>query len=138
MPIMGLGEFILKILQLQFPIRAQPKQRARITRYGAYTPAKTKTFESQLKLLALSQLPSAFEQFTQPLTLEIRFFFTRPKSCPKDRFVPSVKPDLDNLVKAVKDALNQVVWKDDALIVSLTASKAYAPTDSIEVKVLAH
>jgi Holliday junction resolvase RusA-like endonuclease len=36
------------------------------------------------------------------------------------------KPDLDNLVKAVQDALTDVLlWRDDAQIVALTASRKW-------------
>jgi Holliday junction resolvase RusA-like endonuclease len=36
-----------------------------------------------------------------------------------------VKPDLDNLVKLLKDAGNKLVWMDDAIICQLTARKFY-------------
>lgn len=45
------------------------------------------------------------------------------------------KPDLDNLVKALKDALTGIVWKDDAQIVSLCARKTYGDRPAIYVKV---
>ena len=35
------------------------------------------------------------------------------------------KPDLDNLEKAVLDAGNGILWKDDALVVVKTACKIY-------------
>jgi Holliday junction resolvase RusA-like endonuclease len=46
---------------------------------------------------------------------------------------PNVKPDLDNVVKAVLDALNGVVYLDDAQVVNLVATKRYATEPRVEV-----
>lgn len=35
------------------------------------------------------------------------------------------KPDLDNLLKQIKDALKEVVWRDDAQVARLMAAKSY-------------
>ena len=55
------------------------------------------------------------------------------KRCPtglpsekKRRAYHTVKPDLDKLVRAVKDALKHVLWKDDAQVIELVARKGYA------------
>ena len=48
---------------------------------------------------------------------------------------PKVKPDLDNVVKAVLDALNGVVYRDDAQVVNLVATKRYATEPRVEVYV---
>lgn len=43
----------------------------------------------------------------------------------------TVKPDLDNLVKAILDALNGVAWHDDAQVVELHISKQYVRSPHI-------
>ncbi len=48
---------------------------------------------------------------------------------------PTTKPDADNYVKGIKDALNKVIWKDDSQIVSVTVAKFYSQRPRIEVKV---
>ena len=56
-----------------------------------------------------------------------------PKSTPKSRKAAMLekiiqhtkKPDLDNLQKAVLDALNGTAWEDDSQIVRITAEKKY-------------
>jgi Holliday junction resolvase RusA-like endonuclease len=58
------------------------------------------------------------------LKLEVRFYLPRPKRTKNTR--PSVRPDLDNYVKALKDALNGIVWSDDSRICDLWAEKHYA------------
>jgi len=35
------------------------------------------------------------------------------------------RPDLDNLVKFVKDCMNGIVWHDDSLVAELHAGKLY-------------
>jgi Holliday junction resolvase RusA-like endonuclease len=42
------------------------------------------------------------------------------------QIMPTTKPDSDNVEKAVKDALNGVVWGDDAQVVSTVKAKLYA------------
>ena len=43
---------------------------------------------------------------------------------------PTKKPDIDNVAKAVFDALNGVIYKDDSLIVSTHISKLYEDAEN--------
>ena len=36
------------------------------------------------------------------------------------------KPDLDKLVRSVKDGLTRVAWKDDSQVIDVKAMKRYA------------
>lgn len=47
----------------------------------------------------------------------------------------TARPDIDNLVKAVTDALNGILWKDDSQIVSLSAEKRYGESGRITLLV---
>lgn len=57
-----------------------------------------------------------------------------PKSTPKSRkeamFEGIIKhtkrPDVDNMAKAVLDALNGIAWEDDSQIARLSITKEYA------------
>jgi Holliday junction resolvase RusA-like endonuclease len=66
-----------------------------------------------------------------PIRLQLVFTMPRPKSVSKAlRAVPTVKPDLDKLTRAVMDAISlerycQVI-KDDSLVTDLHAAKRYA------------
>jgi len=62
-----------------------------------------------------------------PLGLRVDVMRARPQR--PQRPVPAGTPDCDNYVKAVNDALNGVLWKDDALVCDLEASKRYADND---------
>lgn len=46
---------------------------------------------------------------------------------------PTGKPDLDNVVKLIADALNGLAWRDDAQIVSLHAMRVYGPSGRLQV-----
>jgi Holliday junction resolvase RusA-like endonuclease len=48
---------------------------------------------------------------------------------------PTTRIDLDNVTKAILDACNGIVYKDDAQIVRLHAVKQYAITPGVSVKI---
>ncbi len=59
------------------------------------------------------------------VSVKVCFTLPKPKSARKDA-QPSKKPDLDKLVRSTFDALSDAgVWRDDAQVVSLQASKVY-------------
>lgn len=108
----------------------KPKGRPKFFRRGkfaaAYTPRETREAEQDIKnqlILKLKEL-----DFTKPLetALYIKIVVTKlkPKSARK-RALPTKRPDLDNYVKLVLDAMNGLVFVDDAQIVSLEAQKEY-------------
>lgn len=100
-----------------------PMARARIARggRGVFTPPKQRKAKLDVqKLLKTLKL----EMLDAPLHVELDFYFTRAKSN-KSAFVTK-RPDLDNLVKLILDAANELVWRDDSIIVSLACSKQYA------------
>ena len=48
---------------------------------------------------------------------------------------PTSTPDLDNLEKAAKDALNKIVWLDDGQVVSSAKEKRYNETPGVVVTI---
>lgn len=122
---------------------AQPRQRHRqVKTNGAdfvmnYTPNKhpVQQFKSDLKSTAkLAGLPAAL--FGGPVVLECRFYLPRPqalmrKKDPAGSIWHTKKPDLDNLYKAVQDALVNLLWRDDNQVVSYGPNhgKWYAEKD---------
>lgn len=58
-----------------------------------------------------------------PIAVEVRFYLPRGSSVKRER--PSVKPDIDKLLRATFDALTGIAWSDDAQVVEVTASKFY-------------
>ena len=45
------------------------------------------------------------------------------------------KPDADNVLKAVKDGMNGIVWIDDAQAVEYRISKRYSTSPCVQVSV---
>jgi hypothetical protein len=65
----------------------------------------------------------------RPCRVQINFLTSRPAST-KRKF-PSVQPDLDKMVRAVLDSLQQAgVFVNDGQVVSIQATKAYSTDDS--------
>jgi crossover junction endodeoxyribonuclease RusA len=69
---------------------------------------------------------ATFSPLDGPVSLALAFHLSRPVSLPKKVIDHTKKPDLDKLVRAVKDALKGVMYRDDAQVVDLHASKVYA------------
>lgn len=66
-----------------------------------------------------------------PLALHIVAVFPRPAKLLTKRWAVmalphAIKPDADNVAKAVQDCLNGVIWRDDCVISELTCRKRYA------------
>lgn len=73
-------------------------------------------------------------QITGPVRVEAVFVFARPASV-KRRF-PSVKPDLDKLVRALFDGVTDAgLWKDDGQAVRLVTEKLYGAAPGVHVTV---
>ena len=58
--------------------------------------------------------------------LWVTFYVVRPKSAPKRVRYPTTRPDLDNYLKTLLDALDKFAFPDDAQIVNIHAKKAFA------------
>jgi len=71
-----------------------------------------------------------------PVSIRIVCRFGRPKSHSKKRRQQAepktTKPDLDNIAKAILDALNEIAYDDDGQVYRLTVEKWYVgPYDSV-------
>lgn len=62
-----------------------------------------------------------------PVALEVSFFLLRPASAPKRVTVPTKKPDLDKLLRALKDGITRAgIYRDDSQVVVVQARKHFA------------
>lgn len=75
------------------------------------------------------------EPWAGPLEVSLVFGFVRPASAKKRR-MPSVRPDLDKLARAVLDALEAArVMLDDAQVVSMSVLKEYLEIPGVQIEV---
>jgi Holliday junction resolvase RusA-like endonuclease len=68
-----------------------------------------------------------------PLSLEVVFNLQRPKSTKRKH--PSVRPDLDNYIKSILDAVQGVLFEDDGQVVQMSARKQYSEEYGIDLKI---
>ena len=117
-----------------FTIHGPPvgKQRARTYRRGkvtrTVTPTKTRDYEALVGQLAAAHWRG--EPSTGPIRLHLVVVKPRPKRMgrkadPEGRVRCLATPDLDNVAKAISDAMNGVIYKDDGQICELMATKWY-------------
>ena len=105
----------------------------------AESSKKVKPWREAVKWAAIERMDSAKwsdggfgqgEAFAGPVTVEVDFYFTHPKTG-KRRASHSVKPDIDKLLRSTFDALKDAgVFEDDSRICSVQARKHYADAHS--------
>lgn len=114
------------------------KGRPRFTRYGhSFTDKKTREYEATLRELYKGG------KMEGAVAMWIEFGMPVPKSASKknkskmlaDTIHHTKKPDTDNMVKAVTDALNGVAYDDDSQIICISARKRYAAEPHVLVKI---
>lgn len=129
------------------PGNPQGKGRPRVGKVGnharMFTPQKTVAYEG-LIAMAAQQAMQDRALITGPVLLEMNMHHMVPASWSKKRregalqgeIMPTVKCDADNCLKAVCDALNGVVWRDDVQVVNVMLTKRYAENPKVEVRVV--
>lgn len=111
--------------------KPQPKERPRVYKGHGITPTRTKNYELMLAREWAANYPKPLEG---DLRVWITFYMPTPISWSKAKkeraeceiIRPSVRPDIDNLVKIVLDGLNGVAFADDKQVVELMAAKYYS------------
>ncbi len=132
------------IYEILVPGNAQGKARPRMnTRTGrAYTPPKTKNYEYEIKQWFVHTYPQ-YEILQGRLKVTIIAYFSVPESTSQKKAIqmlqneisPTKKPDIDNIVKAVLDALNGLAYRDDTQVTIMNVEKVYADQPKVYVKI---
>jgi len=116
--------------------KAQPRVKAFVRggHAGVYTPDSAEAWKQEVRRQTVANAPESV--IAGVVRVELDFFLPRPKTHLDRHGVPKPKspvwhwqkPDLDNLIKAVTDAITdtQRVWLDDSQICEITATKTYA------------
>jgi Holliday junction resolvase RusA-like endonuclease len=119
--------------KIEFTISGEPvaQGRPRFSNRGgfvkAYDPAKSRNGKQHVRYAAKHAMEGE-EPLEGPLHMRAEFGIMMPKSLarkrtPRSREYRVKKPDLDNLIKLVKDGCSGVVYLDDNTVVMVTARK---------------
>lgn len=135
---------------MKFIFNLEPVAQAR-TRYTSkpfpheYDPLPVKKFKKQLNALATKQMAEkGIKPFDYAIKVDMTVYRSIQKSVSKiERMrrhlgvvLPSVKPDIDNYIKSIWDALNGTIWSDDSKITDTTVKERYSLNPRIEIEVV--
>lgn len=124
------------------------KGRPRFARRGnfvtTFTPEKTATYENLVKVKAEEAMQGR-QVIDGAVSVVIALYVTPPASWSQKkqrealegRIFPTSKPDIDNVLKGIMDACNEIVWKDDKQAVDVSIRKRYSETARATVEVRA-
>lgn len=134
--------------KIEFFVPGTPvgKGRPRAARRGAgvvmFTPEKTADYEALVAAAASNAMRAeAGPLFTGPLEAVLEMRIPIPSSWSRAHKaaalagteLPTSKPDIDNVAKAILDACNGVVFRDDAQVAMLVATKAFSDESGVRV-----
>ena len=124
------------------PGEPKGKGRPRFAQGHAYTPQTTRDYENAIQTAYRIQCGNYKFPDNANLKLEIWAYFKVPKSARtaekyammNDEIMPTKKPDADNILKIVADALNGIAYSDDKQIIEMHVSKRYNDEGLIEIE----
>lgn len=130
------------VIAFVIPGEPQGKGRPRATRINGmvrlYTPSKTANYEGLIAMAAQQAMAGAVP-LDGPVMLEVDMVHVMPASWSKKKRaaagLPTCKPDMDNVIKAVGDGCNGVVWQDDKQIAVILAQRAWGERPEVRVRV---
>lgn len=124
--------------ELEIEIAGKPiaKKRPKFFRRGGFVGTYNcqETEEGRFMNQLAAARPDGFEVVTGPISLTVNFGMPIPESTSRKkrlemadgRIRHTKKPDIDNLLKFVKDCANGVLWRDDSQVVGVWATKSYS------------
>lgn len=118
------------IIRFRVPGRIRGKGRPRFVRATGrtYTDAKTKSTEAVVRSFAADAMRGK-SLMAGPVALSVIMRINHPASWPKKRKAQTTfvtgKPDCDNLEKAIADACNGIVYRDDSQIAQVQFDRRY-------------
>lgn len=133
---------------MEFIVEGDPQGKARprfSRRTGTvYTPSKTAKYEKEIRQAFLAAGGKMIPDGSYAVVI-IDAYFEIPKSYVKGKRLacehninrPDKKPDIDNILKVVLDALNKVAYEDDKQVVEVRCRKWYSRSSGfLKVQIL--
>lgn len=132
------------IYEFEVPGKVIGKGRPRLNSYtgAVYTPTNTKDYETLVEQYFLLKYPK-FKMLEGRIKVSIVAYFAIPKATKKsdinqmleNNISPTKKPDIDNIVKIVLDAMNKFAFKDDTQITKIEVEKKYGLEEKVYIKI---
>lgn len=124
--------------------KGRPKFARRGNFVTTYTPEKTASYENLVKVKA-EEAMNGRAVIEGAVSVDIALYVTPPASWSQKKqraalageIFPTSKPDVDNVVKGIFDACNDIVWRDDKQACDVRVVKRYAQTARAIVEVRA-
>jgi Holliday junction resolvase RusA-like endonuclease len=128
------------------PGNPQGKGRARSFvrngKVGHYTPEETRTYEGLIRTQAVEAMKGRAPS-KRPIAMRITIIHAvtdswqpwKKKAATYGYLGATLKPDSDNVEKAVKDALNGVAWADDCQVIDDSKVKVFDERPGVKVEV---
>ncbi len=130
----------MKTISLTIPGNPVAKGRPRFSIHQGqartYSPAETVSWENNVRACAYNAKVTPLDG---PLQMTCIFYRPWPKSMSKKArltAMPGTRPDVDNYIKLVLDALNGIAWRDDAQLVDINAAKRFAEAGRTEITIM--
>lgn len=132
------------MIQFTVPGVPQGKGRPKVVKIAGFTrmatPEKTVAYEG-LVAHSAHQAMAGRPLILGPCAVEMEITVPVPASWSKKRqaaalfgeIFPTTKPDKDNVIKAIYDGMNGVVWRDDVQAVQGTQRKRYGAVPGVVV-----
>ena len=133
--------FELDEVKFHLPIKVVPKQSYRSLRMrGGYRDPKVTANMDLIRRLLMARRPAGWAMLTGPLGLTVRFeskwrMSDRQEVRDQGYVWKDTRPDGDNLVKGLQDALETVIYADDAKVCKWDVSVAWSWFDRVLCRV---
>lgn len=134
-------------MRINFTVLGEPKGKGR-PRFcrntgHAITPEDTVNYETLVKMEYTQACGEQMFPDDAMLDMRIKAYYSIPKSASKKRHAamlsgdirPTKKPDMDNVIKIIADALNKIAYRDDTQIVDCQVRKFYSEKPRVEVMI---
>ena len=125
-----------------FTIPGDPQgwTRTRTNNGQFFTAPETRAYQNSVRWMAKA---NGVQLIEGPVSVAIVAHYRVPATASRKRKAsmlsgeefPTKKPDIDNVVKNILDALNAMAWVDDAQVVSLNVQKLWSEEPRVEVTV---
>lgn len=134
---------------MTFVVEGKPQGKARartfydkrVGKMRSITPEQTRSYEDLIRWSYRAAGGGYYAEKT--LQVSIQAFYPIPQSFSKAKknaainadLRPTTKPDCDNIIKVVLDALNGVAYYDDKQVVCVSCNKYYGETGYIKIQI---